>query len=1119
EKILDALYKKIEESPNDLNLQKQIILLKKANICTIHSFCLSIIKNNFFEIDLTSNFRISTEEEIELLKQECLEDLFDKYYEIEDKEFNNLLDIYTGYKDDIKLKDLILKIYSFIQSMPFPMEWLEENILKFNQDIEKDFSETVWGKILLEDFFENLEYVITTLKQAKKILDVHIELGKYSEIIQNDLNSLKQIKYSKDNKWDELLKKIENLNFERWITDRKIINSAKDEAKQLRDIAKKRIEDIKNKTFLFTSKESLEDISKMYPIFESLKKVIYEFDLELKKIKKEKNIIDFNDIEHYALNILVKKIDGKYVPTDVAKRYIEKFDEIAIDEYQDSNQVQEYILSTISNGNNMFMVGDVKQSIYKFRQACPELFLDKYNKFGIQNKNEFGLKIPLFKNFRSRENIINIVNIIFETIMSNQLGDNVNYTEKEFLNKGAEYEQLDDKSEICIIDLNENESSDNLQKTEDEKFLDKEEIEAKFVANKIEELIKSKTKVTDKYTKKLRNIEYKDIVILLRSTSNLSPIYEMELLNKNIPVYSESSSKYLDTIEIQSIMNLLKIIDNPINDIALVSVLRGPIYSFSDNEILEIRVNDREKNFYYNLLNIKNINLSTNLVQKVENFIADIEEFRKYSKYLSISELIWKIYIKTGFLNYVLFMPNGSLRQANLKMLFERAKEFEKSSYRGLYNFIKFIENLKNNNKDLTSAKIIGENENVVRIMSIHKSKGLEFPYVFLSSTSKKINLKDLNDLILLHQKIGLGPEFIDNKRKIQYSTAPKLAMQLKIKEESIAEEMRILYVALTRAKDKLIITGTVNNYEKELQRKREDLNIYNNDLKINKLLLKKYISYFDWIHLVYLKNDKLKKEVELKVYNKGSIKPEDTDNNIKTIIRRLDVDVDTEKLEKIINWKYKFMKSTLIPIKTSVSNLKDNNFNVELFNNEEIDINKLIPEFVENEKTSATRVGTIIHNVLQSIDFKKEYNINLLTNLINNLVMTNQIRKEEVKFIDKNKILKFLNSNLGRQIKNANKVYKEVPFCTKINAKKYFDASDDEYILVQGIIDLYFIDNNENIIIVDYKTDFEFNEENLKNKYKNQLELYAIALEKNFNKKIYKKYLYSLFLNKEIEI
>ena len=469
---------------------------------------------------------------------------------------------------------------------------------------------------------------------------------------------------------------------------------------------------IKN-ILVYDSKCAYDDIFDMYEVLKILKDVIIRVDKEFKEKKKEKNIIDFNDIEHYALNILVKKDEnGNYVPTDVAKRYREKFEEIAIDEYQDSNEVQEYILNMVSRGNNLFMVGDVKQSIYKFRQACPELFLEKYDKYSLDG-NEQGQKIKLFKNFRSKENVLDLTNIIFDSIMSKKLGD-IDYNEEEYLNLGADYEKHENSTGIAefnIIDLKEDDENENIWKNEeneenvdsfeelqdDENIdrLEKEEIEAKFVAKRIEEIINSKALIKDKKLG-LRPVIYKDIVILLRSTANSANIYEKELSRRNIPAFSDSSSEYLDSIEIQTIINLLKILDNPVDDISLVSVMRSEIGTFSDNEILEIRLINKKVSYYESLIlsgeNLENVELKN----KVNSFLLNINNWRKESDYLSLAELIWKIYVDTGYYNYVGLMPNGALRQANLKMLFERAKEYEKTSFKGLFNFIKFVERLKN---------------------------------------------------------------------------------------------------------------------------------------------------------------------------------------------------------------------------------------------------------------------------------------------------------------------------------------------------------------------------------------------------------------------------------------
>ena len=758
ERVLEAIYKKLEEDPENENLQKQLVLLGKSSISTIHSFCLDVIRNNFYEIDLSSNFRIGTEEETELLKQEALEDVFEELYESEDKDFAKLIDTYTGYRGDEPLKEIVLNIFRFIQSAPFPEEWLENQVKKFEPTSEsKDFSETDWGKILLQEIRDEVIDSIQSLKVYRNKCEKYPEMEKFTNCLSQDIDNLKVFEEKLRESWDGSFEYFSLFSFGRWPTDKKVTMSLKDEAKSARDTVKKKLNDVASKILLYNSNEAFSDIYEMYETLRILKDVIFKFGKVYTDKKKDRNIIDFNDIEHYALKILTRKNeDGIYEPTEVAKKYQEKFVEIAIDEYQDSNQVQEYILNTVSRGNNIFMVGDIKQSIYKFRQACPELFLSKYNSFSLDG-NDKGLKIQLFKNFRSRENVLDFTNNVFENIMSKDLGD-IDYTKEEFLNFGADYEEEKNslgKAEIHIIDVKDEESEvQEDEENDSEERLEKQEIEARFVANKIEELISKKTEIKDK-KEGYRPIKYRDIVILLRATSNVAPIFEKELLARNIPVFTDATSEYLDTIEIQTIISLLKILDNPIDDISLVSVLRSEIGKFTDNELVQIRLVNKESKFYYALQESKE-KLTGDIKVKIENFLYKIDKWREESEYLNLAELIWKIYSETGFYEFCGLMPNGSLRQANLKMLFERAKEYEKTSFKGLFNFIRFIEKLRTGSGDMSAAKIIGENENVVRIMSIHKSKGLEFPVVFLSNASKKANLMDLSDNILLHQEIGL---------------------------------------------------------------------------------------------------------------------------------------------------------------------------------------------------------------------------------------------------------------------------------------------------------------------------------------------------------------------------
>ena len=868
ERILEAIYQKLEQEPSNEHLQKQITLLNKASICTIHSFCLDVIRNHFYEIDLPSNFRIADTTEIDLLKQEVLEDVLEQKYIEQDSDFLELLETYTGYRGDEPLQELILSIYRFIQSSPFPEKWLQEKVEQFNIDTSLDFGQTVLGTVILEEVREELQGSLLRLKKIQKELVKFPECMKFYQVINEDILQIEGA-IGEVASWNEVYQKVHQISFGKWPVDKKVTLDVKEEAKEIRDRVKKDIKERVTGLISSTSEEIAVDFATLYPILQKLAKLILEFTQNFQEKKKEKNCIDFNDIEHLALKLLLDEQGNK---TQVSKKYEEKFEEIAIDEYQDSNLVQEAILTSISKGNNIFMVGDVKQSIYKFRQARPELFLQKYANYKIkeEKQEDEDLKIQLFRNFRSRNNILDITNLVFEAIMSEKLGD-ITYNENEYLNYGANYPEPenfdtsigDDKTtyagiaELNVIDMKEEESvTAVIGEEEEEENLDRIEddvLEARFVAKRIKDLLQSDYQVYDR-KKGYRHIEPKDIVILLRATSTLAPIYEKELSDYDLPVFSDSSTSYLESVEIETVLSILKLINNPMQDIPLVVVLRSSIGQMTDNELIIIRLTDRNCNFYEALIKTR-ISCEEPLKSKIEAILEKLEKWREQSEYLPLDELIWQIYLDTGYYHYVGLLPNGEMRQANLKTLFEKAKQYETASFKGLFHFIQFIEKLKKQNGDLSSAKLIGESANVIRIMSIHKSKGLEFPVVFLSHTHKKFNLRDLNEVILMHQDLGLGPTLIDTNKKLKYTTTAKQAISLKVKQETLSEEERILYVALTRAKEKLIITGRSKDFQKELVEKEKNLSIYteSEDFKIDYRLMKKCNSYLEWLEYVYL--------------------------------------------------------------------------------------------------------------------------------------------------------------------------------------------------------------------------------------------------------------------------
>jgi len=1123
EKILEAIYKKIEENPEDENLQKQVILLNKASISTIHSFCLDVIKNNFYEIDVSANTRIADDSEILLLQQEVIDDLFEEKYEEEDSDFIKLIKTYTKYNQDEVLKDLILRVYSYIQASPFPEEWLEEQIEKLNIEDGTNFSDTVWGKIITENANQILEDSILKLQNIRTRMTRFPELDKFTAKIEDDIDKYTYIQNNLSD-WDTAVEAINTLKNAIWTKDQKITNDLKDEAKDVRESTKDEFKKVK-KLMNCSSEEAVQDIKYMYPILKMLKDLILEFSQKFYQRKREKNIMDFSDMEHLALKILVKKDEnGNVVKSEIAKKYENKFEEIAIDEYQDSNLVQEYILTSVSRGNNIFMVGDVKQSIYKFRQARPKLFLDKYDSYKLEPVDGEDRKIQLFKNFRSRSNILDFTNLVFEDIMSRELG-NIEYNQDEYLNLGANFETIqnqDYKTELEILDLSE--ENDDIWKTDEEETEEEQEkvedvvLEARFVARKIKELIDDKYQIIDKKTGR-RDIQYKDIAILLRTSSGVANVYEKEISELEIPVYSDSSSQYLQSVEIETIMSLLRIINNPMQDIPLVTVMRSPIGNFTDNELIEIRMADRNSSFYEALLKSD--------LEKAHRFLALLKELREDEEYMSLDEWIWNIYTKTGYMNYVNLMPNGALRVSNLRMLFERAKQYEEASFKGLYNFINFIDKIKFNQEDLKAAKIIGENENVVRIMTIHKSKGLEFPVVILAGVGKQFNFRDLNGKILLDQDLGMGPQYIDSDRYIEFKTLAKKALAIKEKNEAISEEMRILYVALTRAKEKLIIVGRQKDVNKKMSEKQKLLEIYStiDDNKINPYLLQKYKTYLDWLELIYLKegvaNTKNLFTVNINKREKTSVKIENEVEDIsKKIIENSNKnnnEQEKEKIKEILNWQYKHQSIEGIPTKTSVSKLKEER-------EQEIQITQE-PKFINEEaktKLTGAQKGTLIHLCLQKMRETEEYNLEKITELIEGLKDKEIITEIEAQNIDKEKLLEYTNSQLWTELKQAKEIHKEHPFYINIKASRIYNQinkEDDEDILVQGVIDLFFIDKDDNLILVDYKTDYVQNENELIEKYKGQLDLYKEALEQSLDKKVDKMCIYSVYLNKLIEI
>ena len=1054
ERIASAITKALEKSPNSKNLQKQLTLLSRANITTMHSFCLDVIKNNFHIIDLDPAFRILDETEGMLLRSEVLEELFEDKYENDDKEFLDLVEAYSDSKSDDKLKDIVLDLYKFSMSGPWPQRWLRDKSEEFNIGTIEDLDKSSWMKVFIENLVIELQGLISMEEKALELCEETSGLEPYIDTFRDDITMLQMIYEHLGAGVVEIYNRLSSASFSKLKTVRKANVSdenVQSRVKAIRDDVKKKINKLRDEIFSMTPDEMLHSVKSSYPYMKTLSNLVIEFQDKFSNAKKERGALDFNDLEHLCLKILTSENSG------VADNFKEYFDEVLVDEYQDSNAVQEAIIDLVSrkysDDPNVFMVGDVKQSIYRFRQAKPELFLEKYNTYSKeQGKN---VKIQLYKNFRSRDEVIKGVNYIFKEIMSRVVGE-LEYTDEEALNLGASYKDAEDDNYVVggKIELN---ILDKSTEVEEEILIEEEEdlgainLEARIVANRIKELLSNKDgkvfKVLDKVTGEYRPVTYKDIVILLRATKNWSEVFLDELGAEGIPVYADTGSGYFESIEIRTIMSLLKVIDNPMQDIPLIAVLRSPIMSFSAEDLTNIRLVDKDKYFYENIISISNeeFDCEKELIEKCNIFLERLNVWRKKSIYTPIDEFIWYLYTDTAYYGYVGAMPNGVLRQANLRILFQRAKQYEQTSFKGLFNFINFINKLRKSSGDMGSAKVLGENEDVVRIMSIHKSKGLEFPVVFVCGSGKQFNLMDLNNNILYHEELGFGPELVDLDKRVSYPTLPKEAIKQRIRLETLSEEVRILYVAFTRAKEKLIITGAVNGLEKWIT-KCCNAAALDRDIILPSEVLKGK-SYLDWIGMAICKHRDGESLRELVGANDISIKDDLSTWSVKTwtksdlIVDKKNSDVDEineenllinfdcssvdKEIERRLDFRYKFRESTLIKSNFSVSELKKKNFEqVPVIDTEELfkeDICNIKPKFLQEERgLTAAEKGTAMHFVMQKVDLSRVSTIEEIKVQLKELVDRELLSKEEYKVISPYKVKKFFISKLGERMLSA---------------------------------------------------------------------------------------------------
>lgn len=1166
-RIGEALEKELKKNPASLHLRRQLSLLNRANISTLHSFCMKVIRQHYYEVETDPNFRIVDDAEGELIREEIIDELFEEEYGKEDNtEFYNVVDRYSGDRSDDALRSLVRRLYDFSRSHPDPGEWLDEMVRIYDLEDAETIDDLPWTKELLEDVKLQLSGALSWINKGIELASLADGPAKYMENLTEDKGYVEQIVHAAN--WEDVYYAFQRGGFGRLKSISKkdeVDEVLKERVKGLRDQAKKQVEAVKQDLFLKSPDTMVDELKAMAPSVATLVRLVKEFGRRYASAKKEKALLDFNDLEHLCLEVLGKKAaeKGSWEPTRTAVEFQEHFEEVLTDEYQDTNFVQETILSLLSTGKNRFMVGDVKQSIYRFRLAEPSLFLNKYKTYQKEGESD-GWRIDLAKNFRSRCEILDATNYVFRQIMDEAVGE-ISYDDDAELRHGnMDYPDQDGlETELAIINkgtpLKMKEPGD--EQTELEEDLETSQMETRFIIDKIKQLIQSQYPVYDKNLKRTRPVTYRDIVILMRSMPWAATMMD-ECKKEAIPVYADLSTGYFEAVEVQVMMSLLKVIDNPYQDIPLASVLRSPMYNFDDRELAHIRIMEKGKSYYEALKTTASESPDLNIRDKASHFLDRLESWRTKARSGALSDLIWELYRETGYFSYVGGMPGGKQRQANLRALYDRARAYESTSFRGLFRFLRFIERMQDRGDDLGAARALGEQEDVVRIMTIHKSKGLEFPVVFVAGMNKKFNMRDLHSPYLLHKDLGFGSKFIDPELRVSYPTLPQLAIKKRMHLESLAEEMRVLYVALTRAKEKLYLVGTVNEAEKSLEKWKEFLP--EPEWLLPAVDRQKGSSYLDWVGPAVLRHRSAREIlagevgepaasgseiysdaskwavqiIEQEDFQKTAEEIPDEESSMEWYLKKqMPVPAESEKRElvnKRLEWQYGYLDSSVHRSKQTVSEVKreaaDEYTDTALIKGFKSEY-AARPKFLQKKTLSPAEKGTVMHAVMQHISLASQPSQEDVEKKVFMMVEDELLTKEQAESVDTEKISSFFTTELGQQLLQAEWVKREIPFNLGMPASKVYsgwDQKHDDNILIQGIVDCVFRDKDGKLVLIDYKTDkiegrfnggFEEALPVLKERYAVQVKLYSEALEQIWGEEVSQVCLYFFDSGKAISM
>ncbi len=1151
ERIGMEIARKLEEQPGNAHLQRQQALLHNAQISTIHSFCLNVIRNDFHRIGIEPDFRVAEEGELRLLRGDVLARVLEEYYKDASPDFLALSETLDTGKDDKGLEAAVTRLFDFAMSNPWPEEWLEDCRKPFRALTLQDFDATPLAGELM-GYLRNLAG--QWARQLEICEEESLEEGgpyRYAEMLGQEAESMERLAHCAT--YREFSAAIGEISFGRLPrvgkdeADLAIKTQVQEMRKEVKDSVKKNRE----KFFYQAPEKMIEDVQRTRPVADMLLDVTLSFMRAFSEAKREKNIVDFSDQEHFALEILVDPATRE--PTAAAAEIRKGFVEIMVDEYQDSNYVQEAILQAVSKESegehNLFMVGDVKQSIYRFRMARPELFMEKSRSY--READGPGVRVDLHMNFRSRHEVIETVNDMFKRIMKEDIG-NITYDNQAYLNPGASFPEPEGGEGfgtrfLLIEPAGQEDEPDGAAPA---RHMKNQELEAMAVGDEILRMM-GRQQVTDQESGRLRPARYSDIAILLRSMKGWSDVFSSTLSRMGIPARAATGTGYFSSLEVQTALHMLRLIDNPRQDIPMAAVLSSPVVGLTEEEMAAVRAAFPDAPFYQAALRCAELSmgdaageeaasfpLSGPLRRKLRDFFKMLGKFRERARHSPIHELLSDLLDETGYAAYAYALPGGEVRRANLEMLVEKAISYESTSYRGLFHFIRYIEQLQKYDVDYAVADS-GEEEDAVRIMSIHKSKGLEFPIVFVSGLGKRFNMQETRDAVVLHPKLGIGLDVVDCVRRVKSRGLMRQFLAQKLSLEALGEELRVLYVAMTRAKERLVLTGVMKDASDELhgdpaypmedgflpflqrQGARSFLQLL---LQARSLQPEKY-------PLTLVRQEDLESRDVYAAAEEGL-----TREQLLSSLKVPDPEWD-EAVDARLSFQYPYEAETAMRTKLSVSELKNRPME-QLPEEQEADRvdwaregpgsargakeerGSYVPAFMRGGKESATGAqrGTATHRVLLCYDFTRDPDT--LPAQVGQMVERHKIREEDARLVSLPGVERFLRSSLGERMSRAaaqGKLWKEKPFVIGKPAREVLKESDSgEMILVQGIIDAFF-EEPDGIVLLDYKTDRVETREELACRYALQLDFYREAIERATGKRVKEELIYSFCLEEVI--